>query len=154
MNITDFITELYCRIDDALPELPHHPQAVRSLGEVITIGARYAIKGVSRRAFYDWLRHNYGDLFPQLPEAHPPLPPPGSQSLLDRLCFLAPPTILGVADSYGIALGHPVRAGRQLHQVGRRGKSNHRWIVGGKTLRRAQQIGADCGLGLRHCQRP
>ena len=49
MNIADFITELYCRIDDALPELPHHPQAVLSLGEVITIGALYAVKGVSRQ---------------------------------------------------------------------------------------------------------
>ncbi len=58
MNIADFITELYCQIDDVLPRLPQHPQAVLSLGEVVTIGVLYAVKGVSRRAFYDWLRHN------------------------------------------------------------------------------------------------
>jgi hypothetical protein len=132
MNISDFITERYCRIDDALPDLPHHPQAILSLGEVITIGVLYAIKGVSRRAFYQWLKDNYGDLFPQLPER---------TRLFRRLqaqsgwtgCFLAQPTILGVADSYGIELGHPVRAGRNLHQVGQKGKSNHRWIVGANS---------------------
>ena len=46
--------------------------------------------------------------------------------------FLAQPTILGVADSYGIELRHPIREGRREHQIGRKGKSNHRWIVGGK----------------------
>ena len=131
MNIGHFITELYCTIDDTLPQLPPHSQAVLSLGEVITIGVLYAIKGVSRRAFYHWLKDNYGDRFPQLP---------ARTRLFRRLeakagwtgCFLASPTILGVADSYGIELGHPVRAGRNLHQAGKKGKSNHRWIVGGK----------------------
>ncbi len=131
MNIADFITELYCQIDDVLPRLPQHPQAVLSLGEVVTIGVLYAVKGFSRRAFYDWLRHNYGDLFPKLPHRTRLF-----RRLEAKACwtgyFQAPPTILGVADSYGVELGHPVRAGRQLHQVGRRGKSNHRWILGGK----------------------
>ena len=56
MNIPDFITELYCNIDDALPNFP---QAVLSLSEVITIGAFYAMKHVSRRAFYHRLKDNY-----------------------------------------------------------------------------------------------
>ena len=104
MNIGHFITELYCKIDDTLPRLPQHPQAVLSLGEVITIGVLYAIKGVSRRGLYQWLKDNYGDLFPQLPER---------TRLFRRLqaqsgwtgCFLAQPSILGVADSYGIETG-------------------------------------------------
>ena len=156
MNISDFITELYCRIDDALPDLPHHPQAILSLGEVITIGVLYAIKGVSRRAFYQWLKDNYGDLFPQLPER---------TRLFRRLqaqsgwtgCFLASPTILGVADSYGVELGHPVRAGRNLHQVGQKGKSNHRWIVGGKLCIVLNKLGRivdwDCATTNVHDQR-
>ena len=44
--------------------------------------------------------------------------------------FLAQPTVLGVADSYGIELRHPVREGRRPGQIGKKGKSNHRWIVG------------------------
>lgn len=46
--------------------------------------------------------------------------------------FLADATVLGVADSYGIELRHPVRAGRRTGPIGRKGKSNQRWIVGGK----------------------
>src|SRR5262249_30172818 len=46
--------------------------------------------------------------------------------------FLATPTILGVADSYGIELLHPIREGCCKKQIGKKGKSNHRWMVGGK----------------------
>jgi hypothetical protein len=46
--------------------------------------------------------------------------------------FLAEPTVLWVADSFGIELIHPMREGRSPHQIGTKWKSNHRWIVGGK----------------------
>lgn len=46
--------------------------------------------------------------------------------------FLADPTFFGVADTYGIELVHPVREGRSPRQIGRKGKSNRRWIVGVK----------------------
>jgi hypothetical protein len=46
--------------------------------------------------------------------------------------FLADPTILGIADTYGIELLHPMREGRSPQQIGKKGQSNHRWIVGGK----------------------
>ena len=131
MNITDFITELYCKIDDALPHFPHHPQAVLSLSEVVAIGVLHAMKNVSRRAFYHWLKDNYGHLFPRLPHR---------TRLFRRIetqagwtgYFLAQPTVLGVADSYGIELRHPIREGRRERQIGKKGISNHRWIVGGK----------------------
>ena len=42
------------------------------------------------------------------------------------------PSVLGVVDSYGIELLHPRREGRSPQQIGRKGKSHHRWIVGGK----------------------
>jgi hypothetical protein len=45
--------------------------------------------------------------------------------------FLAAPTVLGVIDTYGIELIHPMRDGRSPQQIGRKGLSNHRWIVGG-----------------------
>ena len=45
---------------------------------------------------------------------------------------LAAPTVLGGIDTHGIALIHPMRAGRSPQHIGRKGLSNHRWIVGGK----------------------
>jgi hypothetical protein len=55
--------------------------------------------------------------------------------------FLAHPTTLGVADTYGIELIHPIREGRSPKQIGRKGKSNHRWIVGGKLCLVLNQYG-------------
>ncbi len=55
--------------------------------------------------------------------------------------FLAALSVLGVVDSYGIALLHPMRAGRRTQQIGRKGKSNHRWIVGGKLCLLLNQLG-------------
>ena len=140
MNIVEFITELYCKIDDALPEVPQHSQAVLSISELVTIGILHPIKNVSRRSFYRWLKDNYGHLFPKLPER---------TRLFRRLevqaCwtgyFLAQPTILGIADSYRVELCHPVRSGRDFHQAGRKGKSNHRRIVGGKLGIVINQLG-------------
>jgi hypothetical protein len=42
------------------------------------------------------------------------------------------PTVLGVADTLGISMLHPKRAGRSTKQVGRFGISNRVWLVGGK----------------------
>ena len=156
MNIADFIIELYCKIDDTLPDLPQHPQALLSRNEVVTIGVLHAIKNVSRRAFYSWLQDNYGHFFPKLPERTRLF-----RRLETQACWtgylLAQPTILGVADSYGIELGHPVRSGRNLHQVGKKGKSNHRWIVGGKLCIVINQLGQivawDCATANVHDQR-
>jgi len=40
--------------------------------------------------------------------------------------------VLGVIDTYGIELLHLILEGRSPQQIGRKGVSNHRWIVGGK----------------------
>ena len=131
MNIADFITELYCKIDDGLPAVPQHPQAILSISEMVTIGVLYAMKNVKQRPFYHWIKDNYGHLFPKLPKR--PRLFRWLQAQQDWTgYFLADPTILGVADSYGIELRHPIRAGGRDRQIGRKGKSNHRWIVGGK----------------------
>jgi len=62
--------------------------------------------------------------------------------------------VLGVADSYGIELLHPIREGRSARQIGRKGKSNHRWIVGGKLAYMVNQWGLvvawDCGPANLH----
>ena len=82
VNITDFITELFCKVDDAIADAPRHSQAILSVSEVVTIGILYAVKGVSQRACYPWLKDNYGCRFPQLPE-RPPLPPLAYATILD-----------------------------------------------------------------------
>ena len=46
--------------------------------------------------------------------------------------LMAAPTVLGVADSDGIAWIHPMRAGRSPAQIGKKGQRNPRWSVGGK----------------------
>lgn len=131
MAIIDIITELFCRVDDAMTDVPHHSQQALSPSELVTIGLLYAIKGVGSRYFYRWLSANYRDMFPNLP----------SRSRLFRRLrtrrawterFLITPGVLGVIDSYGIELLHPVREGRRPGQIGKKGLSNHRWIVGGK----------------------
>ena len=131
MSTLDFITELYCRVDEAMTGVPKHSQSKLYPSEIVTLGLLFTLKGVGDRAFYRWLKRDHLALFPNLPE----------RTRLFRLFevhhawtdrFLAKPTLLGVADTYGIELLHPMREGRSSKQIGKKGKSNHRWIIGGK----------------------
>jgi hypothetical protein len=140
MTTQDFIIELFCRIDDALQDVPKHSQAKLYASEVVTIAILFTLKGGHGRAFYRWLDNNWRSLFPNLPDrtrlfrlfvSH--------QHLTDR--FMADPTILGVIDSYGIELIHPIREGRSKKQIGKKGLSNKRWIVGGKLCLLLNQFG-------------
>ena len=140
MTTQDFITELFCRVDDQMKDEPKHPQALLHPSEVVTLALVFAIKGVGNRPFYRWLRRDFRELFPGLPErtrlfrlfkTHP--------AWAER--FLAEPTVLGVIDSYGIELIHPIREGRSPRQYGRKGLSNRRWIVGGKLCLLLNKLG-------------
>jgi len=140
MTTIDFITALFCQVDDHLPDIPKHPEARLWPSEVVTLGLLHALKGLGNRAFYRWLTRDYRTLFPRLPE----------RTRLFRLLrthqnwtqvFLAAPTVLGVIDTYGIELIHPMREGRSPQQIGRKGLSNHRWIVGGKLCLVLNQYG-------------
>src|SRR5712691_9295225 len=95
MTTIDFITALFCQVDDHLSGIPKHPHATLWPSEVVTLGLLHALKGVGNRAFYRWLTKDYRALFPHLPE----------QTRLFRLfmthqdrtqAFLAAPTVLGV----------------------------------------------------------
>ena len=83
MAIVDFITELFCRVDDAMQDVPSHAQESLAPSELVTIGLLYAIKGGGTRAFYRWLRANHLALFPTLPERTPPLPSPSHPPRVD-----------------------------------------------------------------------
>jgi len=136
----EFITALFCQVDDHLPAIPKHPEAHLWPSEVVTLGLLHALKGGGNRPFSRWLTRDYRALFPHLPE----------RTRLFRLftthhdwtqVFLAAPTVLGVIDTYGIELIHPMREGRSPQQIGRKGLSNHRWIVGGKLCLLLNQWG-------------
>ena len=60
--------------------------------------------------------------------------------------FLAAPTLMGIADSYDVELRHPIRIrdGRRAEQIGRKGISNHRWVVGGKLCAVVNRFGLIC----------
>src|SRR5436305_1818544 len=158
MTTVEFITALFYEVDEQLRTIPKHPDAHLWPSEVGTLGLLHALKGVGNRAFHRWLTRDYRPLFPRLPE----------RTRLFRLfkthqdwtqVFLAAPTVLGVIDTYGIelihpmregrspqqigrkGLSHPMREGRSPQQIGRKGLSNHRWIVGGKLCLLLNQWG-------------
>ena len=131
MTTVDFIIALFCLVDDTLHDNKKHSQAKLYPSEVVTLALLYALTGNGQRAFWRWLTRDYRDLFPNLPD----------RTRLFRLfnshqhyvdLFLADPSLIGVIDSYGIELLHPIREGRSDKQIGKKGKSNKRWIVGGK----------------------
>src|SRR6266513_5058590 len=144
MMTVEFITALFCQVDDHLSGFPTHPEAHLWPSEVVTLGLLQALKGGGNRPFSRWLTRDYRPLFPRLPE----------RTRLFRLLkthqdwtqvFLAAPTVLGVIDTYGIELIHPMREGRSPQQIGRKGLSNHRWIVGGKLCLLLNQWGLVVG---------
>src|SRR2546427_2571709 len=140
MATVDFITALFSHVDEQMRAVPKHPEAHLWPSEVGTLGLWHALKGVGNRAFYRWLTRDSRGLFPRLPE----------RTRLLRLfrthqdwtqAFWAAPTVLGVIDTYGIEVIHPMREGRSPQQIGRKGLSNHRWIVGGKLCLLLNQWG-------------
>jgi hypothetical protein len=52
MTTIDFITELFCRVDDQMRDVRKHSQAVPWPSETVTLGLPHALKGVGNRAFY------------------------------------------------------------------------------------------------------
>src|SRR5215468_10753613 len=108
MITVEFITALFYEVDEQLRAIPKHPKAHLWPSEVVTLGRLHALKGVGNQAFYR-------ALFPRLPE----------RTRLFRLfqthhnwtqVFMAAPTVLGVIDTYGIELIHPIREGRSPQQ--------------------------------------
>ena len=132
MTTEEFIIAVFCEIDDRMPNMPKHPQAKQYPSELVTIGVLFALKGGYFRVFYRWLKRDFDALFGGLPH----------RTRLQRLLcthqdwcqvFLTQPSFFTVIDSYGIELIHPIREGRSARQIGKKGKSNWRWIVGMKV---------------------
>jgi hypothetical protein len=139
MNTVDLITELFIKVDDEIDD-NKHPQTSLYPSEVVTLAMLYALKGCGQLRYWRWLTGNYSYLFHELP----------NRTRLFRLFnshrhyiehFLAEPSLVGVIDSYGIELLHPIREGRSDKQIGKKGKSNKRWIVGGKLCYLLNHLG-------------
>lgn len=107
-----------------------HPLGKLYLSEIMLCGVLFALKGGSFRRFHPWLKQR--NLL-NLPE----------RSRLCRLLikyrkvcnqFLSSETFFNVLDSFGVEIIHPAREGRseQSKSVSKKGKSNHRWIIGRK----------------------
>jgi len=133
MTTVDFITALFCRVDDAMKDVSKHPQANLYPSELTTLGLLYALKGVGQRAFYRWVLRDYKPLFPRLPDRTRLFRALSVHQDWTRR-FLAKETMLGICDSYAVELLHPRREGRSNKQIGKKGKSNHRWIIGAKIV--------------------
>ena len=125
------ILHIFCFLDDNLPNLPRHSQAKLCPSELVTIGILFALKGGFFRAFYHWLKRDYGDWFGNgtLPE----------RTRLQRLLkthqdgcdlLMADPTFFTVMDSYPIELIFPIRTGRSSQQVGKKGRNKGCWNIG------------------------
>jgi hypothetical protein len=141
MPAVEVITTLCSEVDEQMHAIPKHPEARRWPSEVITLGLWHALIGVGNRAFYRGLTRDYRPLLPRLLE----------RTRLLRLCkthqawtqiFLAAPTGLGVMNTDGLELSHPMREGRSPQQIGRKGLSHHRWMVRGKLCLLVHQWGA------------
>jgi hypothetical protein len=146
MPMDELIIHLFCKIADKLHDVKQHEQAKLHPSEVVTIGVMYAIKGNGYRAFYRWLLWNWHSFFPKLPDVsrlHRNL------AFYSKLTneFLEDPSFFTIMDSYGIELIHPIREDRSLNQVGAKGKSNHRWIVGIKYCLLINKDGQAVGWG-------
>src|SRR5437667_11745326 len=131
MSTVEFITVLFFEVDEQLRAIPKHPEARIWPSEVVTLGLLHALKGVGNRAFSRWLTRDSRPLFPRLPERTRLFRLLKTHQDWTQVC-LAAPTVFGVIDTYGIEVIHPIREGRSPQQIGRKGLSNHRWIVGGK----------------------
>ena len=153
MTIVEFITELLCRIDDAMKAEPRHSQASLSPSEWVPLGLLPALKGGGTRPCYRWRHTHQRALVPTLPERTRLFRRlQTQQDGTDR--FLASPTLLGVSDTYGRELIHPVREGRGSGQIGQKGTSNSRWIGGGTLCLVLNRLGlvvaGDCDTANVH----
>jgi hypothetical protein len=132
MSTEEILLRMFLIVDPAMVDGKKRADARLYPSEIVTIGLLFALKGGKYRPFYRWLDANLRKWFPKLPE----------QSRLLRLIrdyshytdrFLKDPAFFTAIDTFGIEFIHPRREGRSPSQLGKKGLSNGRWIVGIKV---------------------
>ncbi len=142
MTTEDIILHIFYLVATSLPALPRHSQAKLYPSELVTIGILFVLKGGYFRAFYRWLKRDYGNWFGDgtLPE----------RTRLQRLLkthqdwcdlLLSDPSFFTVIDSYPIELLFPIREGRSQQQVGKKGRDKGRWSIGIKVCFLLNDVG-------------
>src|SRR5215831_16432014 len=96
---------------------------------------RATLAGHTQDAVWVWLATEQDSAWrlplPPLSDAYTPVIFPALVSLYPlRACHRS-----------GVSLPHPMREGRSPQQIGRKGLSNHRWIIGGKLCLVVNQYG-------------
>src|SRR5262249_23122166 len=123
------IISIFCYVDFRMLGIPKHPQAKLYPSELVTIGILFGLKGGSWEAFYRWLKRDHDALFGGLPDESRLRK--GLVTHRDWCNFLlAAPSLFTVIDTYPIELIFPIREGRSLSQIGRKGKDKGRWVIG------------------------
>ncbi len=129
MPTDEILIRLFLIVDEKVKQGKPRKDAYLYPSEIVTIGLLYSLKGGHFRSFHRWLTANYGTWFPRLPERSRLLRLLRDYAELSEI-FLADPSFFSVIDSFGIELIHPRREGRSDQQIGKKGISNGRWIVG------------------------
>ena len=65
----EFITRLFCRIDEQIGFVKKYDDETLYASEVVTLMVLFAIKGGRFSMFYRWVLYNHRELFPTLPDA-------------------------------------------------------------------------------------
>ena len=148
MSTEDFIIELFLRVDSMMVDVPKHPQAHLYPSEIVTLALLFALKGVGPRPFYRWIRRDYRHVWPG-----PCRIGPACSGLIATHAdwadtFLAQPTTLGVADTYGVEL-IPSVARRPCRSADRaQGAVEPPLDRGGEGGVLGQPVRIDCGVGF------
>lgn len=130
-QFNDPIYLLYDAIADRLSDVDaKHPQAKLYMSEIVLLGVLFVLRGRSFRNFYRWVSKQSLLNLPERTRLHRLII--AKQPYTDL--FLASETFFNVTDSFGVEVIHPVREKRseESQMVSKKGKSNHRWIVGRK----------------------
>jgi hypothetical protein len=131
MTTEEIIIHIFCTVDDQMRDVKKVPQAELYPSEIVTIGILFALKGGHFRAFCRWLKRDYDRLFGGLPDRTTlQRQLQAQQHHADQL--LGEPNLLNVIDSFPIELLFPLRHGRSMQQLGKKGRDKGRWSIGVK----------------------
>ena len=144
MTTEDIIIHLFYHVDNGLGQLGKAPCAKLYPSEIVTIGILFALKGGHFRAFYRWLKRDFGQLFGGLPDRTNLLRQLSSHQHLTDL-LMEQPSVLNVVDSLPIELIFPIRQGRSKQQFGAKSRDKGHWSVGVKLCWILNRFGQVCG---------